>query len=293
MTENIKIPELHLFLFDGAAVGAGDAETGAGDEGSANKAKGVNDADPLAADETSDENESDSFTTTSDEEKEEAEYQEYLRRFKSRDEERIKRTLNARMRGHNAMKGELDELRPIAEYMRQVYGARNNSELFERLQQDKRLISEQAAKLGMSDDAYLQYMKYKSKADAADRAQRVRDVEEKMTKLFSDEQALMEKYPDFDPEEYRDNKEFDSMLRAGVPMEHAYRVLNLDKLEGEARRQGAAEAAEAMRQRRNRPAENASKRSAAAKYGKDVANMTKAQREELERRALRGETITL
>lgn len=108
---------------------------------------------------------------------------------------------------------------------------------------------------------------------------------------------LKARYPDFDFARERQNPDFTAILRSGGSMELAYRATHFDQLANQiesttARRveQGVLNRVE---QGNARPAENGiSPSRAGSALKKDPRSFTKAECEEFERRAARGERIT-
>lgn len=92
------------------------------------------------------------------------------------------------------------------------------------------------------------------------------------------------------------NPEFGKLLRLGVPMEAAYRAVYFDDIM-QRRTEQTAQAVEQgvtdrIRQRGARPAENGTSPGGAAKLKIDPSKLTRAECEELERRARMGQRIT-
>lgn len=111
-------------------------------------------------------------------------------------------------------------------------------------------------------------------------------------------ESLKAKYPDFDFARERQNPDFAAILRSGGSMELAYRATHFDQLANQiesttARRveQGVLNRVE---QGNARPAENGiSPASAGSPFKKDPRSYTRAECEEMEKRAQRGERIVL
>lgn len=104
--------------------------------------------------------------------------------------------------------------------------------------------------------------------------------------------ATKEIYPDFDVEKELQNPEFGKLLKSGVGMEHAYKILHMDEFIETAKRETAAAYAKSTAQMQARPSENGLGNQAAVNGQKDVSKLTKKERAELAKRAQRGETIT-
>lgn len=103
-------------------------------------------------------------------------------------------------------------------------------------------------------------------------------------------------YPDFDLAEGMGQSVFRGVLRGGGSMKQAYEALHLEDIKASAARQAALERereiTEHIRARGIRPQENAAAAQNALRAKVDLERMTKEERAEVARRAMRGETIT-
>ena len=108
---------------------------------------------------------------------------------------------------------------------------------------------------------------------------------------------LKNSYPDFELDEVLNNPAVADMIRRGVGLEAAYRAAYFDHLVENRTALTAKQVEQGVtariQQRSSRPAENGTRPGGAAEMKVDVAHMTKQQREELARRARRGERIVL
>ena len=110
-------------------------------------------------------------------------------------------------------------------------------------------------------------------------------------------ESLKAKYPDFDFARERQNPDFAAILRAGGSMESAYQATHFQQLAGQIQANTAQQVEQGVlnrvEQRAARPAENGiSPAHAGSALKMDPRTLTKAQCEELERRAARGDKIT-
>ena len=103
-------------------------------------------------------------------------------------------------------------------------------------------------------------------------------------------------YQNFDLVQELQNDEFVNLLKAGTPMEHAYKVLHFDELMGNAVQAAAAstekKVADNVRAKGNRPSENGTSSNSAFVTKTDPSKLTRADFEEIERRVARGERIS-
>lgn len=108
---------------------------------------------------------------------------------------------------------------------------------------------------------------------------------------------LKTQYPDFELQEVLANEQVADLMRRGVSLPDAYRAAYFDHIMQQATAQTAQKVeqgvAARIRQRASRPGENGTRPGGAVTTHVDVASMSRRQLEDLERRARRGEKITL
>lgn len=110
-------------------------------------------------------------------------------------------------------------------------------------------------------------------------------------------EQLKAQYPDFNMAEVLANPEVEKMMRSGVSMTSAYRSAYFDHI---LKQQQAATARQVeqgvvnrMQQRNARPGENGTRPGSAVQTKIDVSHMSRKEMEEMEKRVMRGEVITL
>lgn len=110
-------------------------------------------------------------------------------------------------------------------------------------------------------------------------------------------EQLKAQYPDFNMAEVLANPEVEKMMRSGVSMTNAYRSAYFDhilkQLQAATARQVEQGVVNRMQQRNARPGENGTRPGGAVQTKIDVSHMSRKEMEEMERRAMRGEVITL
>lgn len=108
---------------------------------------------------------------------------------------------------------------------------------------------------------------------------------------------LKTQYPDFELQEVLANEQVADLMRRGVSLPDAYRAAYFDHIMQQATAQTAQKVeqgvAARIQQRAGRPGENGTRPGGAVTTHVDVAGMSRRQLEDLERRARRGEKITL
>ena len=110
-------------------------------------------------------------------------------------------------------------------------------------------------------------------------------------------EQLKAQYPDFNMAEVLANPDVEKMMRSGVSMTNAYRSAYFDHI---LKQQQAATARQVeqgvvnrMQQRNARPGENGTRPGGAVQTKIDVSHMSRKEMEEMEKRVMRGEVITL
>ena len=116
-----------------------------------------------------------------------------------------------------------------------------------------------------------------------------------MQRWMAESEPVKSVYGSFDLGKEVQNPQFLSMLKAGVPVQHAYEVVHMDEIKaGIAKMQAQAtekQVVAGIRAKGARPQENGVSSQSAFTVKDDVSKLTKKDRAEAVRRALRGEHI--
>lgn len=130
---------------------------------------------------------------------------------------------------------------------------------------------------------------------AEEAAKKVQQAEEQNRAWRTQAEEVKAKFPKFDIDAETNNPEFMTMLKSGVPMEHAYKVAHYDELMTEATTRTASETekkvVDNIRAKGARPAENGLSRASGFTVKSNVHDLNKADRAEIARKAARGEYI--
>lgn len=110
-------------------------------------------------------------------------------------------------------------------------------------------------------------------------------------------EQLKAQYPDFNMAEVLANPEVEKMMRSGVSMTNAYRSAYFDHILKQQQAVTAKQVEQGvvnrMQQRSARPGENGTRPGGAVQTKIDVSHMSRKEMEEMEKRVMRGEVITL
>ena len=274
----------------------GDEPTAAGDEpGPEGKAQ------PSAAGKGK---EGDVVTTSNTLEDRRKEFQELVNgEYKDIYTEETQRIIDRRFREARNLEERAAKQQPVIDMLMQRYKIADGDlgKLAAAVENDNAYWSEAAEEAGMSVEQYKQFQKLQRENDALLRAQRMRQsqqaAQQQLQKWYSEGEQVKAVYPDFDLGAESKNPQFISMLKAGVPVQHAYEVIHMDEIKAgvaqSTARQTEKQVVDGIRAKGNRPAENGTSSQSAFTVKDDPHKWTKQDRAEVARRVARGETIKL
>lgn len=177
-------------------------------------------------------------------------------------------------------------------------GAVKDDDYYEKLAMEKGVSTKTAREL---DKLESQNKKLTEQQQLIRQMERQREQQARIAELQAgwdrEAEQLKAQYPDFNMAEVLANPEVEKMMRSGVSMTNAYRSAYFDHI---LKQQQAATAQQVeqgvvnrMQQRNARPGENGTRPGGAVQTKIDVSHMSRKEMEEMERRAMRGEVITL
>lgn len=177
-------------------------------------------------------------------------------------------------------------------------GAVKDDAYYEKLAMEKGVSTRTARKLDKleSQNKHLTEQQQMIQQMERQRAQQAR-IAELQAGWDREAEQLKAQYPDFNMAEVLANPEVEKMMRSGVSMTNAYRSAYFDHI---LKQQQAATARQVeqgvvnrMQQRNARPGENGTRPGGAVQTKIDVSHMSRKEMEEMEKRVMRGEVITL
>ena len=221
--------------------------------------------------------------------------------FKEVYAEDMQRIINRRFSESRTLEAQVQAQQPLIDLLMQRYniGDGDIQKLTAALENDNAYWSEAAEEAGMSVEQYKQFQKMKRENAALQAAQRGRQQQEALQqqaqKWFEEAQAVKAKFPNFDLSAELKDPAFTAMLRAGTPVEHAYKVRHFDELMDNAMQITTATTEKRVvgnvRARGNRPAENGTTAQSAFTIKDDVSKLSKKDRAEIARQVMRGAKI--
>jgi hypothetical protein len=150
--------------------------------------------------------------------------------------EETQRMISRRFNQQQALEEKVNSQKAVIDMLMDRYKIRDGDlgKLTAALENDSAYWSEAAEEAGMSVDQYKQFQKLqrenaalqKLRTEQQDRARNQQQAQ----KWFQEAQAVAAKFKGFNFAQELQNPEFTAMLRAGTPVEHAYKVMHFDEL---------------------------------------------------------------
>ena len=220
----------------------------------------------------------------------------------------IKERFKASKQAEARMQKTIDGMQPVMQMLAEKYHADPGDveAISKAIQEDSSYYEDEAAERGMSVEQLKEFKRI-SRENAALRAaeeqrQEKAGQQEAMLRWQQQSETVAQKYPGFQGLEEEANdpvtgERFLQLLSSGIDVENAYKVVHMDDLISGALEYGVNKArqdtVQTIKARGMRPSENGARGTGAAVQHKDVASLTKDERAQLMKRALRGEQIDL
>ena len=295
MTEKI-LPLFSLSLFgEGGGDGAGASGTAASDAGEQVRA-GETVQDAAAQ-------ESETSVTASTVQDRNAEFEKLIKgEYKDAFDRRVQSIINGRFKETRSLKEQIQKSNPVFDILAQKYGTKADDidGILKALEDDDAYYEQEALEKGVTVEQLKAMRKLERENEMLRQNQQEREQQDRVRRDLEDWSQQGEQlkgiYPNFDLRAELDNPQFFSLLHNGVDVRTAYEVIHRDEVLGGAMRYAAQTAAkkvaDSVAANSRRPVENAVTSQGAVTSKIDVRKLTKAQCEEYERRAARGEKIT-
>ena len=328
MLNNIKLLEIDLHLFDGAA-GEGASAEGASAEAmesapKAAKASGHSrrsksgefdnvifgkqgddsageGTDPAAGGNASGAS-ADVTTTSNTKEERQKAFDSFMEDNKDLYTERFQNDFNKRFSSEvKSNRDTINAQKPIIDMLMQRYGINDGDmkSLQSALEEDHSMWEAAADEAGLTVEQY-QRMQKIERENAELKAIRQRQyadqqAQKQMNAWYAEAERVKSLYPSFNFQAETQNRAFTDLLRAGIGVQKAYELVHMDEIKEATARGAAKTASEQMtakiKAKASRPAENGTSSQGAAIVKSDVHNLTRAERAEIVKRVQRGAKI--
>lgn len=216
--------------------------------------------------------------------------------------ERTQQIINRRFKDGKIQEQTIADQKPIMDILMQRYGIADGDAkaLLKAIEEDNTYWESAAEEAGLTvdqfkkmkqmerDSAEFQAMKKQQKANE--------QAQQQLANWMKQAEGMQEMYPGFDFRAEIQNRDFQGLLRAGIPVLKAYELIHMEEIKQAAAKSAAQTASQQMqanlKAKQNRPAENGTSSKTAVIVKNDVSKLTRKERAEIARRAQYGEKIT-
>lgn len=216
--------------------------------------------------------------------------------------EQFQLAFNRRFKEVKGMEQNLSDQKPILDMLMQRYNIADGDmkKLQTALEEDSSYWQEAADKEGLTVEQYKAMQKLqRENAELQKLRQRQageQQAQQQLARWMQEAEGMKTLYPGFDLRAEIANREFQGLLRSGIPVQKAYELIHMDEIK-EAAARSAAQATSAqmtakIKSKAARPSENGTSSQSAVIVKNDVGNLSRADRAEIARRVQRGEKIT-
>lgn len=222
--------------------------------------------------------------------------------YKDQYTEATQRIIDRRFGETKQLQSQISSMLPLISSLAERYGLKETdlAGISKAVDNDASFLAEMAEEAGMTVEQYKQLSKLKKENEAFKQerlnAQNKQAASAQVQKWVSEAEAVKTKFPGFDLQVETQNPQFMGMLKSGVPVEHAYKVVHFDEIMTDAMQTTATKTEAAVvnnvRARGTRPQENGTAAQSAFTVKDDVSKLNRKERAEIAKRVARGEQIT-
>lgn len=224
--------------------------------------------------------------------------------YKAEYDQRFRQGLDRRFKETESLRQQVEGAKPLMELLAGKYGVSDAGDIaaiMKAAEADESYYEEEAAQKGLTVEQLRQFKKMERENAQFRAAEEQRLKAERTQQLqarwMQEAEAVKAMYPNFDFQQEAQNEGFAKLLAVGIDVKTAYQVLHQDEILSGAMQYTAQKVKEKtvndIRARGMRPSEGGLGDHPAGEGRLDVAKLTKEQRADMARRALRGEKITL
>lgn len=223
--------------------------------------------------------------------------------YKAEYDKRFKAGLDRRFRETESLRQQTEAARPLMELLAGKYGvdAADVEGLLKAAEADESYYESEAAEKGLSVQQLKEFKRLEREnaqfKRASEERQRIERANQVQARWAQETEAVKGVYPTFDFDTESQNAQFMHLLTSGVGVRTAYEVIHNDEIISGAMQfatqKTQKQTVDNIRARGMRPDEGGLGTHPAGEGQLDVSKLTKQQRADMARRALRGEKITL
>ena len=227
-------------------------------------------------------------------------YEDFKSKFKNEIKADFQKVIDRRFAKSKEAETRLNEQDEVMSLLHQRYGTHSTQELYKVLENDDSYLDNLAEKMGITREQAQIYDKMQRENQMLkawrEQNEAERQQQEQIASWIDEAETLKAKYPEFDLETELASETFAAQLRAGVPVELAYKTTHFDELMQSNTAYTAQQTQKAVtdniRARGTRPAENGTATKSGFTTTKDISKMSLKEINEKIEKARRGENVT-
>ncbi|MBR3635831.1 MAG: hypothetical protein IKN47_06510 [Lachnospiraceae bacterium] len=223
-------------------------------------------------------------------------------KFKDDFHKKVKGIINSRFAQTKGLEEQLNSYAPVLDALRNKYGLGRDADpeaIMSALDEDSSFYEDEALERGMSVEDLKSIKKIERENARLKEQMNAANTQREADRIYqgwlAQEAELKEIYPDFDFRTEAENEEFTSLIKNGINLRTAYEVVHKDEIITGAMAMTAKKVKEQVTQsiakNGKRPLENGINAGSGKVVKSDVEKLTKADRDEIEKRVMRGEKI--
>lgn len=226
-------------------------------------------------------------------EEKQAAYAKFKAEYKDLYDTDVQGHIKQRLGKYKQYEAQVAQVNPLLDVLSEIYGTNDISDLINKVQGES--LQAAAEEAGMTVEQYKKVLNLKLEnkrlAQKDQSEQEARILNEKIKGWYDEADKVKEQYPDFDLKQWSGNDDFVKLLEAGISVKSAYEVCNIDGIKAQTAKQAETNTVNNIKSRNQRPFEAALNQTPGVIVKNDPSSLTKADREEIAKRAARGEKI--
>ena len=221
--------------------------------------------------------------------------------YKDLYDQRVQDTIQKRLKSTAETVNRYNALTPVLDMLASKYGVKADDAeaLSKAIEEDSTFYEDEALERGISVEQLKQIKKIERENAALREERRQQETQKQADALYANwlqqSEQVKQVYPGFDLQGELQNEQFRALLRSNVPIQTAYEVIHKDEILPAAMQFTAQKVSEKVanniRAGMNRPTEGAMGNRSSVVVKSDVSQLTKADRDEIDRRVARGERV--
>jgi hypothetical protein len=218
---------------------------------------------------------------------------------------KVEDAIGKRFKNAKDTQSQLDRMTPVLNMLTDKYGIKDINDvdgILKAMEEDNSYYEDEALEKGMSVEDLKAVKKVERENKELHRQLEEKRHQEETDRIYNEwlqqEEVVKRFYPSFDIRaEIASNQQFNDLITRGIDVKTAYEVTHHDEIMS-GMLQHTAQTVEqklvnSIANNGARPTENIAGSQAASTSKRDVSSLTKAERDELIKRAMHGERITL